>query len=138
MCTGLSVISATWLLLGWPSKIPHRNWKNIFVLCADEYIYKDWKPKLEGACSFILKYSKITVCSEQILILCSAQTKPNEKHACCKGAERKKLFYQEGHWGVYNFCFIMTSLSSLIEFENYFHSLVYMSRVSLQTNQLIS
>ena len=30
-------------LLGWPSRIPHRNWKNIFVLSADEYI-----ERLEG------------------------------------------------------------------------------------------
>ena len=30
-------------------------------------IYKDWKAKLESAYSFILKYSKITVCDyEQI------------------------------------------------------------------------
>ena len=30
-------------LLGWPSRIPHRNWKIIFVLGADEYI-----ERLEG------------------------------------------------------------------------------------------
>ena len=30
-------------LLGRPSRIPHRNWKNIFVLGADEYI-----ERLEG------------------------------------------------------------------------------------------
>ena len=49
-------------LLGRPSRIPHRNWKNIFVLGADEYI-EILEGKIRECLFFYLKiiYSRITV-----------------------------------------------------------------------------
>ena len=44
-----------------PSKSNHSNGKILFVLGADEYLER-LKAKLESAYSFMLKYSKITVC----------------------------------------------------------------------------
>ena len=45
-------------LLVRPSKMHHGIWKIRFVLSADE----GWKAKFESAHSFLLKYSKMTVC----------------------------------------------------------------------------
>ena len=39
----------------------HSISKSLIVLSANEYL-EDWKAKLENAYSFMLKYSKITVC----------------------------------------------------------------------------
>ena len=63
--------------------------------------------------------------SEQILILCSAQTKPNEKHACCKGAERKKTLLSRG--SLRSIQFLLHHDVSLFShwIWKYFHSLVY-------------
>ena len=36
--------------------------ENFFLFWVPMNIYKDWKAKLESAYSFMLKYSKITVC----------------------------------------------------------------------------
>ena len=48
-------------LLGRPSRIPHRNWNISFVFGADECAER-LEAKLASAYSFMLKYSKITVC----------------------------------------------------------------------------
>ena len=48
-------------------------------------IYKDWKAKLERAYSFMLKYSKITVCSSQYCqtVLSLVEIFEKKQNLCC-------------------------------------------------------
>ena len=75
-------------LLVRPSKTHHSIWKIIFVLGADEYLER---LELESAYSFMLKYSKITVCFKTILdwskLVCTCSN--------CFGSEQKYIFINE-------------------------------------------
>ena len=44
------------------SKTHHSIGKILYLLSANMNILKDWKAKLESAYSFMLNFSKITVC----------------------------------------------------------------------------
>ena len=50
--------------------------QKFFLFQVPMNIQKDWKAKLESAYAFMLKYAKITVCSETKYNLSGFDTKP--------------------------------------------------------------
>ena len=83
-------------LLGGPSRIPHRNWKIIFVLGANEYIER-LEGKVIECLFFYFRFFKITVWRESYISNFSVFRRSRIHHiplSFCLGCIQRTLYSQ--------------------------------------------